>query len=115
MSKTQPRKLTHAEWIAEAEQRFGTDAMKWRFVCPCCGHVATVQDWKDAGAQEGGVAFSCVGRWMGAKREAFEANGDKPGTCNYTGGGLFKLNPVTVIHEGKEHQVFEFDMPEVTS
>ena len=109
MSKSPSRKLTHAEWTAEAEKRFGTGAMKWRFVCPVCGHVATVQDWKDAGAQEGAVAFSCVGRWAESPRKAFGGDG-KPGPCDYTGGGLFRLNPVTVTYEGIEHQVFEFDV-----
>jgi hypothetical protein len=51
-----------------------------------------------------------VGRWTGAKREAFS---DGQGPCNYAGGGLFKLNPVTVVmdpdeHGSREHCVFEF-------
>ena len=71
--------------------------MKWRFVCPSCGHVASVKDWKDAGASEGEVAFSCVGRHLNADdAKTFKHDG---GPCQYAGGGLFGLNPVTVIHE----------------
>lgn len=55
--------MTHAEWLAEATRRFGDDPMAWKFVCPSCGHIASVQDWKDAGAPEGAVAFSCIGRY----------------------------------------------------
>jgi hypothetical protein len=112
--------MTHADWVAEAERLFGDDAMKWRFVCPVCNHVATVQDWKNAGAPEGAVAFSCVGRYAGLKRDAFGLNPQKvargelppaegPGPCNYTGGGLFALNPVKVMHGGEVHTVFDFD------
>lgn len=99
------QRYTVDEWRAEAERRFGLDPMAWRFVCPACGHVATIREWKLAGATSGEVAFSCVGRHLEAARDAF-AKGDGP--CNYAGGGLFKLNPVTVVDEGREHDVFAF-------
>ena len=98
--------FTHAEWVAEAERRFGKDAMSWRFVCPSCGHVASVRDWKDAGATEGEVAFSCVGRRLANAMAAIFEKGKGP--CNYAGGGLFQLNPVTVKFEEKKHRVFAF-------
>jgi hypothetical protein len=93
--------MTEAEWNAEGERLFGPDQLKWKFVCPACGHIASVQDWKDAGAKSEAAAFSCVGRWLAWCRDAFESG---PGPCNYAGGGLFRLNPV---HVG-EHQVFAF-------
>lgn len=86
---------TIAAWQAEARRRFGDDPLKWRFVCPVCKHEASVADWKAAGATEGEVAFSCVGRRIPGSKEAF-ANDEKPGPCTYTGGGLFKLNPVRI-------------------
>ena len=98
--------MTHAEWVAEATRRFGADPLKWRFVCPSCGHVAAVQDWKDAGAPSECAAFSCVGRWMKTTKEAFRKDG---GPCNYAGGGLFKLNPVKVtMPDGSENVAFDF-------
>lgn len=101
------RETTHPEWTAEAVRRFGDDPMKWRFVCPSCGHVASVQDWKDAGAPEGAVAFSCVGRWHGGDPEkTFMKQG---GPCDYAGGGLIGINPVAVFREnGIFSRVFEF-------
>lgn len=104
--------MSEAEWRAEGARRFGDDPMQWQFVCPSCGHVATPQAWKDAGAPENTVAFSCVGRWTGAKREAFTA-GDKgkSGACNYAGGGLFRINPVRVCRDaaaGGDIDVFAF-------
>lgn len=98
--------MTQAQWTAEAERRFGPDQMKWRFVCPSCGHVASVQDWKDAKAPEAAVAFSCVGRWKGGDPEkTFMKQG---GPCTYAGGGLIGLNPVEVESDGVSHRVFAF-------
>jgi hypothetical protein len=99
--------LTYAEWLAEGERRFGPDQMTWRFVCPVCGHVAAVSDWKAAGAPENSVGGSCVGRWIPGSRKAFGGKGAGP--CNYAGFGLFRLNPVTVQREdGGENQMFRF-------
>lgn len=102
--------MTHTEWLAEAVRRFGEDNSKWRFVCPSCGHVASVQDWKDAKAPAGAIGFSCVGRYVGAAaRAAARAFGGKGGPCNYTGGGLFAINPVLVdMGDGKPIQAFAF-------
>lgn len=99
--------MTIEEWRALGAKRFGDDYRHWRFVCPSCHHVASVEDWNSAGAPEGAVAFSCVGRYGGGSGEkTFKQRG---GPCDYAGGGLFKLNPITVIDaEGKEHSVFDF-------
>ena len=91
------------EWTAEGNRLFGANQMQWKFICPSCGHVATMQDWKDAGASIRQAAFSCVGRALGSTRDAF-ADGDGP--CNYAGGGLFGLNPVSI--EGRTEKVFAF-------
>ena len=96
---------TRGEWLAEAKRRFGDDPMGWRFICPSCGHIASVGDWKAAGATEGEVAFSCVGRRMENSTEL----GQAPGPCNYAGGGLFRLNPVTVTKDdGNTVDMFAF-------
>ncbi|MBK6616387.1 VVA0879 family protein [Ottowia sp.] len=105
------RSISHAEWLAEAERLFGPNPLKWRFVCPSCGHVASVEDWKSAGASEGEVAFSCVGRHSTEEHKAAKAVfGRQGGPCNYAGGGLFKLNPVAVDFGDNEgpRMTFEF-------
>lgn len=105
--------MTLEEWYAEGERRFGKDRMQWRFTCPSCGHDACAKDWRDAKAPEGTIAFSCVGRWLKADdKNTFERKG---GPCQYSGGGLFRLNPITVIDpEGKEHHVFNFALSSAT-
>jgi len=99
------RSLTLAEFIAEGERLFGPDRMKWRWRCPVCKHVATTAEYKAAGAPEGAVGFACIGRYVGAKRTMSQPG--EPGPCDYTGGGLFKLNPVHITdHPG--YAFFEF-------
>jgi len=106
------QKVTHEEWEKQAKEIFGDDYMGWAFKCPVCGHVATVKDYKEAGATEGAVGFSCVGRWLDKSEDAFDVpvgETAQRGPCNYAGGGLIRLNPVTVIFpDGKEMQVMEF-------
>ena len=106
------RRITKSQWRSEARHLWGDDPMAWAFVCPSCGHVATVSEWKAAGAGEGMVAFSCIGRALGVAAGL----GADTGPCNYAGGGLFQLNPVTVIEEdGSTHNVFEFAPKQETS
>jgi hypothetical protein len=97
--------MTHEEWKAEAIKRFGPDPLNWKFKCPSCGHVASVQDYREARAPQGAVAFSCIGRYKGSTKELGDKSG---GPCNYTGGGLLNLNPVSVDIDGKITNVFAF-------
>lgn len=69
----QTRRMTLAAWHQQAELAHGQDRIKWRFKCPSCGHAAAVEDWKVAGAPEGAVAFSCVGRYLVEPSKAAEA------------------------------------------
>ncbi len=113
MAEHKARQVSESDWKAEAARRFGPDPMAWRFVCPVCGHVASVKDWRDAGAGNGEVAFSCVGRHRQGAKDAF-AQGDASKGCTYAGGGLFRLNPVHVVREdGQAYDVFEFAAPVV--
>jgi len=86
--------MTYEEWHAEGERRFSPDLMIWRFVCPLCDRVASMQEWNDAGLDEGHVAFSCVSR------------ADKKTDCDYAGGGL---NPVVIsFHDRADRETFAF-------
>ena len=105
MATTTKTTMTVEEWREHAHQTQGHDEMQWKFQCPSCGHVATAQDYMDAGAPSSAVAYSCVGRWMNSPREAFTGG---PGPCNYTGGGLIGINPVVVTDGDKTHRVFAF-------
>lgn len=76
-------------WKAEGEKRFGTDVLKWRFTCPMCGHVAAVEDFKAAGAEDpANCAYEeCLGRYTG---KGSPKKGDSSG-CNWAAYGLFGI------------------------
>jgi len=105
MKTTTKRRTTYEAWRDEAIARFGADPMDWQFVCPSCGYVARISDWHRAGATDGEVAFSCIGRALGAR----VGIGTEKGPCNYAGDGLLRLNPVTVeFSDGSTVDLFEF-------
>lgn len=105
------KKYTLEEWKAEGNRLFG-DVKQWRMKCPSCGHVQTMQDFIDLGVEEPETKFhfSCIGRWMPDNKK--EMGDNTGGPCNYTLGGLFVLNKVTVIApDNTEVPVFEFAEP----
>lgn len=97
-----------ATWQNEAVRRFGESPRGWRFKCPCCGHVQSMQDFENLNADPNLAYFDCIGRHDGKHFQV--AMGTKPGPCNYTGGGLFCLSPVIVKHPatGETIRVFDF-------
>lgn len=95
------RKLTQAELLAEARERFGDDPLKWAFVCPSCGDVANGADFSKALAERPRknrsgedviasdvVGQECIGRTLGA----LETSDDKytGHGCTWTAYGLFR-------------------------
>lgn len=80
------RKLTQAELMAEAKERFGDDWLTWAFECPRCGDIASFADFKAAGAQASACGQECLGRTLGAltKNGKYEGRG-----CNWAAYGLF--------------------------
>lgn len=104
--------MTKAEWFAEGEKRFGPDYLNWKFVCPICGNVAKVSDYKDAGAKDPNSAYEqCIGRFLPKSDSfrAFPSGNEKRGKpCDYAVYGLFRIPGVIVIDEGKELLAFDF-------
>lgn len=106
-------RMMKAEWMAEGERRFGPDYFHWKFVCPICGNVSEVSQYKDAGASDPNSAYqNCIGRFTGTKNKAFPSEGEKRGKpCNYALYGLLRLPGVIVIdedHENRETLAFAF-------
>jgi hypothetical protein len=97
--------MTYEEWKDEAVRRFGPDPLDWKFVCPSCGYVASVKEWKDSGASEGEIAVSCVGRALGSRKKVGTKTG---GPCNYAGYGLLRLNPVRIELDDHTVEAFAF-------
>ena len=94
------------EWQDEAVRRFGPDYLKWKFRCPMCGHVASIQDFKDVGADSPNVAYQeCIGRYTG---KGSPKEGDSSG-CNWAAYGLFGIpreHDIVVADDGTEVHVY---------
>lgn len=103
------QKITYDEWEKKGEALFGKNKREWKFVCPNCKHIQSFNDYLALGisAEEANkfIGFSCIGRCMKDCKGEF---GNKIAPCNYAGGGLFRLNPITIVHEGKEQTYFDF-------
>ena len=89
--------------------------MHFCFRCPMCGKIQSATDLikADAGKTfeevQKYLAFSCVGRFLGAGSPD-KKNPDSRG-CNWTLGGLFKMHDleVLVIEDGKEERFPRFE------
>jgi hypothetical protein len=97
------QQMTHSEFMQECARRFGEDARKWKFICPACRTVQTIEDLLNAGLPrnqvDGVVAFSCIGRLTGQSDEGITAkNNGLPWTkgCNWTLGGLLRIHKLEV-------------------
>lgn len=113
------KKMTQAEFHDEAKRRFGDNPRDWKFVCPACGTVQSVQELTDALVAAGKppedvelyIAFSCIGRFTGQRDEGIAAHGcgekwDKG--CNWTLGGFFQIHTLEVtMPGGKNRPTFE--------
>lgn len=93
------RKLTQAELVTEATNRFGTNPLNWAFTCPSCHDTANGQDFSKALADNPRkhrtgadviasdiVGQECIGRTLGAldKRQPHTGRG-----CDWAAYGLF--------------------------
>lgn len=100
-------RINYDEWKSEMIKRYG-ERDNFEFVCPVCKFPQTVKYCELSGSTPGQIGFSCVGRNFEKSRSAFGNDSKKEGPCNYAGGGLFALNPVTVIMpDGSGIDVFD--------
>lgn len=88
--------LTRDQYFALATARFGFQD-DWKFVCPCCGHVAAVREYI-AIDEEGAIGFNCIGRYLS---QSYIESLPGGGPCNYSGGGLFNFNPIYLKEGGR--------------
>lgn len=105
------------EWMEEGVRLFGHDFNKWKFKCPICGHVASIQDFRDAGAKDPNVAYQeCIGRYKGAGAPG-NADGNPEG-CNWAAYGLFGIpnnkGRLILADDGTVVEAFDYAREEVT-
>ena len=112
--------LTQDEFLDEAARRFGP-ILNWKFVCPACGTIQSVQQFLDAGVAKDQIdsiiGFSCIGRFTGQTDAGIIAhNHKKPWTkgCNWTLGGLLKLHKLEVVIGDYRRPTFELAESDAT-
>lgn len=108
---------TFQEWLNEGTKRFGEDFTKWKFKCPCCGHVASGQDFKDLGADLNDMYQICIGRINGKGMRGFDSkkmnNNDG---CDWAAFGLLGnlgKGRTVISPDNKKIDVFDFAEEEV--
>jgi len=114
--------MTEAEWNAEGERLFGPDRFKWRFVCPQCGNVASVEDFrafKEFGATTESATKECIGRYFPKTERggwsSEHCNPDIKKPCDYAGYGLIGLSPVRIERGGEKlTKCFAFAEPDTS-
>lgn len=95
-------RLSYKEWIRKAKELYGKDSYNWKFKCPSCGHIQSINSMLEHNPSlkpmkiQGSVYFNCEGMIN-------EEYG-----CDWTLGGLFKIQKVEVKFNGKYFPVFEF-------
>ena len=101
------KRMTLDEFLAEAKKRFGSDSNKWRFICPVCHTVQSIEDFSAIGVKDPQryIGFSCIGRWTGKDSPGKQPYGEG---CNWTLGGLFRVHKLEVEDRaGEIHPHFE--------
>ena len=90
------------DWLDKGNELFGSNPLKWIFVCPKCKTKQTLEDLLDLGVAREELdeytGFSCIGR----------LNRSKKG-CDWTLGGLLGIHTLEVeLPNGNTRPCFEF-------
>lgn len=110
------RSITREQFQHELKSQGVKSHLDFAFRCPICKTIQSARDLIAAGAGtdfdgvESVLAFSCVGRWTGAgphQKDAVPGRG-----CDWTLGGLFQRQELTVITESGKHPRFELATPD---
>lgn len=85
------------DWIKDLKDFFGEDPKDWAFKCPVCGNIQTAKDFIKHNIEEpeNKVYFSCIGRYV------------KGIGCDWTLGGLLKINKISVMKDAQVFPVFQ--------
>ena len=90
-------KVMWEEWIAQGETLFGTDRMKWKFVCSSksCSRIQSAESIKEQ--MEKGEPSLRYGLLEDGHRLSPDSACYSP-TCNWVAGGLFHSGKL-IIHD----------------
>lgn len=93
------KEQTLKEWQSEMKSRFPSGSDSVAFLCPACGGVSTIGEFKAIGVRQDLAAQTCIGRHVGGKG------------CNWCAYGLLatlgKGRRIT-LDNGDKIEVFDF-------
>lgn len=98
-------KVTIEQWEAVGRELYGEDKHKWRFQCPMCGLVQSIELAKQLWPELKGKGWQpwseCVGRYL-------EGTG-----CDWAAYGLFR-GPLEINHPDASKAIAAFDFDKRT-
>lgn len=62
--KPKPRRFTKQQYFDELIEKHGSFKDNWAFVCPKCGNVQTIAEFKDHDIDPNNVNYACIGRYV---------------------------------------------------
>jgi len=83
--KPKPRRITKQQYFDELIEKHGSFKDNWACVCPKCGNVQTIAEFKDHDIDPNNVNYACIGRYV-------EGRG-----CDFVIDSLVKNHPLEVI------------------
>jgi hypothetical protein len=72
------RTLTKDQFLDEVVTRHGFFRDNWAFVCPNCGGIQTIADFKNLDVDANTVTFACIGRYDASRGCDHIITGDAP-------------------------------------
>jgi len=96
------RELTHAEFLAEAKERFGEDPRNIAFTCPACGDSAAIREFPPESRHRAGQ--ECIGRILGALGDVGYAGRG----CDWAAYGLIPAPWAIAMADGRTIHSFPF-------
>ncbi len=105
MADEQPQTMTEDEWNALGLKLFGTETSAWRFKCPRCSNVMSIEKALALSAEqlarlrsgEWAIESECIGRYIDLG-------------CNWAAYGLFSGPFFVVRADGRKTPTFGFDI-----
>lgn len=92
--------ITEKEWRDKGNELFGGEQTNWRFQCPACGNVASIEmakeKWPEVKGKGWNPSSECIGRYTDKVK------------CDWAAYGLF-AGPLFVKENGGEKSIPLFD------
>jgi hypothetical protein len=89
------------EWLEEGKRLFGMPATKWKFMCPVCKGIQTMDDFIVRNLDHDLVYQECIGRHIPGAQDRFLKSKRQVGPCDYAAYGLIHLGR-TVKYEDRK-------------